>query len=378
MKVAFRTIRLSAPAAVLGVVLTLGAGHASAAHVACGDTITGDTRLDRGLADCPSNGIVIGADDVTLNLKGHRIDGDGTEFADCPEDENCDAGILIDGHDGVVIKNGSVRDFAAGALILRARDTRVRELSSSRNDLFGAFVVESPRTVVRDSSMSHNIAPDGDGIGLFGSDHSRILDSSIRDNPGPGIHVGDSAAALIKGNRLADNGPSMLIEADGGEVRRNRVGGGGGILVASGDGNVVARNSVHHAAESIAIENGSDNVVARNEVFDPLRRSGIRLGIGAPPIGGGHNVVRRNVVRGSDEDGFRVYEKDGQSVLRRNVAVGAKDDGFEVEGGKTKLAGNRATRNGDLGIDASTSVIDGGGNTARHNGDRRQCTNIAC
>jgi hypothetical protein len=35
-------------------------------------------------------------------------------------------------------------------------------------------------------------------------------------------------------------------------------------------------------------------------------------------------------------------------------------------------------RNGDLGIEAVRGVIDGGGNVARHNGDPRQCTNIAC
>jgi hypothetical protein len=39
---------------------------------------------------------------------------------------------------------------------------------------------------------------------------------------------------------------------------------------------------------------------------------------------------------------------------------------------------NRALRNHDLGIEPVRSVIDGGGNVARHNGDPRQCTNIAC
>ena len=44
----------------------------------CGDTITADTMLDGDLIDCPNHGIVIGADDITLDLNGHRIDGDGT------------------------------------------------------------------------------------------------------------------------------------------------------------------------------------------------------------------------------------------------------------------------------------------------------------
>ena len=57
--------------------LAFGAGQASANHVSCGDEITADTTLDSDLVNCENNGIVIGADDITLDLNGHRIDGDG-------------------------------------------------------------------------------------------------------------------------------------------------------------------------------------------------------------------------------------------------------------------------------------------------------------
>ena len=43
--------------------------QASAGHVSCGDTITTDTTLDSDLLDCPSNGIVIGAADITLDYR---------------------------------------------------------------------------------------------------------------------------------------------------------------------------------------------------------------------------------------------------------------------------------------------------------------------
>ena len=62
---------------VLGL-LTLNGAQAANTQPNCGDTITADTRLDGDLVDCPNNGIVIGADDITLDLNGHRIDGDGS------------------------------------------------------------------------------------------------------------------------------------------------------------------------------------------------------------------------------------------------------------------------------------------------------------
>ena len=359
-----------------GALTAFGASHASASHVSCGTTITTDTTLDSDLVDCPNNGVVIGADDITLDLNGHRSDGDGTEFADCPKNEFCDVGVLNDRHDGVKIKGGSTREFAVGVWLAGAAHSRVVDISSSKNVFFGAVVSKSSRSVVRDSSLSNNIAPEGDGIGLFDSDHLKIFGNSIKDNPGPGIHI-DATDNLVRQNRLARNGPSMLIDGDDNEVRHNRVVRGGGILVGAGDANVIVANRLSRADDALAVENGSGNLVARNVVTD-ARGYGIRLGIGNPSIGGGHNIVRRNVVKRSADDGLRVFAKDGHSRLRRNVAIRAGDDGFAIRNPTTRLVGNRALRNADLGIAAVHGVIDGGGNVGRHNGDRRQCTHIAC
>ena len=79
-------------AAVVGAFAFTG-GPALANHVSCGATIVADTTLDSDLVNCPNNGIVIGAEDITLDLNGHRIDGDGTPAAGCrPRREFCDIG----------------------------------------------------------------------------------------------------------------------------------------------------------------------------------------------------------------------------------------------------------------------------------------------
>jgi hypothetical protein len=68
---------------LVGVVALSGAEAAS--KVSCGDTITADITLHRNLVNCPNNGIVIGADNITLDLNGHTIDGDGRRVDSCPE-----------------------------------------------------------------------------------------------------------------------------------------------------------------------------------------------------------------------------------------------------------------------------------------------------
>jgi hypothetical protein len=104
---------------------------AAAAHLGCGDTITADATLDGDLVNCPNLGIVIGADDITLDLNGHRIDGDGAPATGCrPRRELCDVGVANGGHDGVTVLG----------------------ISSSRNRFFGIVLGGAARSVVRNSS----------------------------------------------------------------------------------------------------------------------------------------------------------------------------------------------------------------------------------
>ncbi len=370
--------RAVAPVLAVAGLMVLSAGEALANHVSCGDTITADTTLDSDLVNCPNNGVVIGADGITLDLNGRLIDGDGTEFAGCSQNEFCDGGVVNDGHDGVTVRQGSVRDFGTGVFVGRARHNRVLRISSSRNLFFGFLVSDAARSLVRGSSGNDNLAPDGDGMGLFGSHHVRILHNSFRRNP-LGLHVEDSTENSIRRNRISRNSDfGILMEANRNQVRRNRcVRNGACVLVGGGNRNVIARNRIRGGLAGIAVEKGRGNRVARN-VVRRARRNGIYLGLKNPTIGGANNVVRRNRVRGSGDDAFLVNEKDDHSLLRRNVAIGAGDDGFDVESRSTKLTRNRALRNADLGIEAVRGVIDGGGNIARNNGDRRQCTHIAC
>ena len=353
-------------------------GRAAAGTLSCGDTITVDTTLGSDLSDCPSNGLVIGADNITLDLNGHTIDGDNTLVDPCPDGEFCDVGVANDGHNGVRVTNGSVKEFAVGVFIVGSRGNQVVGVSSSGNAFFGFIVAGSARSVVRNSSGNDNVPPEGDGLALFGSHDIRVVDNTFRRN-GLGIHVEDSTDNVIRGNLISRNeGPGIFMQADRNQMRGNVCRHNGiCILVGPGSGNTIARNRVEGGVGGIGIEKGRHNLVLRN-VVTRTRKVGINLGIASPPIGGRSNVVRGNVVRGSGTDAFKVHKKDGHSVLKHNVARGAGDDGFSIRSRRARLTGNRAMGNDDLGIQAVPGVIDGGGNIARRNGDRRQCVNISC
>jgi parallel beta-helix repeat protein len=322
-------------ALAVGCCAALGASQASADHVGCGDVITADTTLDGDLLDCPNNGLVIGADDITLDLNGHRIDGDGTEFAGCGKDEFCDVGVLNRGHDGITVRDGSVRQFAVGVFVLRARDNRLRKLATVEDMFNGILLIRSAHGLIHRSTASRNgRTTDFPGLAMFESHDNRITHNTLsRNGDLPLILEGSNRNRLAHNKARGNPEGGMIIEGNRNEIVRNRlVRNGGGLLIT---------------------------IVSR----------------GGEAVG---NVIRRNVVRNPRVDGISVDEVPKRTVISRNLVVGAGRDGISVLSPATRLTRNRAVRNGHLGIKAVEGVTDGGGNRASGNGDPRQCLNVKC
>jgi len=370
--------------AVAGLMAFSDSKAAAVQQVSCGDTIAADTTLHHNLVNCPNNGIIIGADDVTLDLNYHTIDGDGTPNADCnDQNETCDVGVAIEGHDGDTVVHGSVRQFGDGVIVGTARHTRLLGVSSSRNQFSAIVVFDSTRGLVRNCSGNGSVAGVGQGMFLTFSHQIRILHNSFRNNADNGIGVFESTHNLIQGNLTSRNKgvAGIRIDSDRNRVRRNRSVRDGvfGIFV-DGKRNVIARNRVSqphlpgHREEGVAIEvdGGDRNVIARNSVRDT---EGDAISVIDRAVG---NVVRRNHTREAGEDGVHIGAKARDTHLRRNHARHSQDDGIDVKSRSTKLTRNEARCNVDLGIEAVRGVIDGGGNKASGNGDPRQCTHVVC
>ncbi len=122
MRIPFRlghAVLISAALALaLSLLIVSAAERALASPISCGDKITRDTTLHRDLVNCRSNGIVIGADGVRLDLNGHTIDGNGKLVASCQKKKIiCDDGVVSVGHSDVTVVGGLIRNFALGAFV---------------------------------------------------------------------------------------------------------------------------------------------------------------------------------------------------------------------------------------------------------------------
>jgi hypothetical protein len=107
-------VRVGIVGAIVAGLLGFGAVPALATHVSCGQVITKDTKLDNDLLDCPPNdessygaaAIVIGADDITLDLNGHTLHGGFRTLGTSTKGVSNEAG-----YDGVTVKNGTMTGY---------------------------------------------------------------------------------------------------------------------------------------------------------------------------------------------------------------------------------------------------------------------------
>ncbi|HWG73861.1 MAG TPA: right-handed parallel beta-helix repeat-containing protein [Acidimicrobiales bacterium] len=286
-----------AAVAALATMATVGLANPAAASqpvsVSCGQVITASTTLNGDVGPCPDNGIVIGANDVTLNLHGHRIFG-----TPAPGDG---AGVLVSARTGVRVENGAVSDFDGGIVIQGGKANTVRKIVASDN--IGSSGGPAPATLY------------GDGILLEGSIDNVIVDNVTNDNgPFSGIgliQVPDSdhtfpaqptTGNLIARNTVTDNiacrtGPfcdndGIRVEPQvaGNAIVDNQVTGNGldGIsLFVDSDNNVVAKNTVDNNGFNGAVPGDGIRVFASRNLID---RNSVR-----DNAAGGVSVGRRSI-----------------------------------------------------------------------------------
>jgi large repetitive protein len=383
--------------------------------VRCGQTLTSSTRLANSLIGCSGDGLVIGADNITVDLAGHSISGVNAARSE---------GIADDGHRGVRIENGTIANFflngvglrgaprsavsnltirkigagggendaSAGVLVKNSPNTLVTAntvtndvsafqsdgvdvLSSAgttvsgnriaNNAWNGMFVLDSPGTRVIGNALDGN---QNEGIEVnFGSDGTLLAGNHAGNNVSSGLVVGAVSGVRIEGNALTGNGESGLFMFDllNSRVSANRAGGNGvGIDLEGGQngstGNRIANNDTSHNAHAgvVVANSANDNVIVTNVS---------NANQGGPDDGGGIVLfaVTGNTVRGNVAN------------QNRDVGIGVFEDQPGDSTGNV-LTANVANFNRNHGISAVDGTVDGGGNIAHGNTPPPNCLGVSC
>ena len=277
---------------VLALWASLGpVSGAGAAVLACGQTITQNTVLENDVGPCPANlghGIIVGADNITLDLNGHQVLGTSGLIND-------GAGVYVFRRTGVTVKNGTVRNFDCGVAIeggsgntvsgVHAQDN-IGAVGASRCGE-GVAILSSQNNRVVSNRIVHN-GPFG-GIGVYtavNSEHNRTTSGVSRGN-------------LIDSNQVVDNNlprSAQINDADGIRIETQSV------------FNVITNNSVTGSGlDGISLFSfAPDNTVNYNSVqnngfLNPFRRNGDGIRV----VGGAvRSTVIGNRITGNAANGI--------------------------------------------------------------------------
>jgi parallel beta-helix repeat protein len=382
----------------------LAAAPAGAAPLACGDVITKDTSLHADLVDCPGDGLVIGADGITLDLNGHSVKGTGgSGGADAVYGDTENGVDNTAGHSDVTIENGSIEHFDVGVKLYEADSNHLTGLDLDRN-LAGALPVES------DGNLIEANHADGNSFGLYvyESDRNTIADNELTANSF-GMYPVESSDNLIERNSILHNyilGMQVTEDSNRNQIRDNVIheSNSVGLLVSDSTDNVVDGNQLtRHPTIGLIIADTQRTLVRRNTISSvgpnpsgssPPPFAGIWMTVENHEVALRRNsvtgyptgmvldgpqtrlVVSRNEVFGNSGDG--IFSRDSiVGLIDRNVVSRNGDDGIDVHDSHTKVVRNVAYSNGDYGIE-SVPGADGGGNRAWDNGNPAQCLNVVC
>ena len=192
---------------MLAVVCTLSlaaspaaARNPIAAH--CGDVVTQSIKLTDDLAGCPADGLIIGADNIAVDLNGHTLSA---------ADGNSATGILADGHRRIRVSNGTVTGFSSGIFLRGASESRIAGVRLSHNSDFGILLVESQTVELHANLVSHGDPAAADtGIQLFRSNQNEI-EGNILFGLGDGVSLAQSNDNRVESNSSSRNGSGVGV-----------------------------------------------------------------------------------------------------------------------------------------------------------------------
>lgn len=280
-------------------------GSAGAAHVAPCMTITGNTTLTGNVVGCTGHGIIIAADNITLDLNGYTVTGDNGEAEQ--------AGILFDDVEGSTVMNGTVTGFDAGVSIEGGGGNTVTGLTvaDNVNDMIETL---DPRTIIVNR--------------MTGPTPQQMLQiAAITCNYGDGITTLDSSNNTITGNTVTGNGPYSGIS-----------------LVGDSNGNTVSDNEVH---ENDLLNNGvtdgaGNDIFVNNTVGSPTR--GFHVPAGTP------GAIRPQSMCGATEIGTP-----GMGRGREVQSIGIRVEGPGAD--ENIVDSNTVTKGGLAGISIHSYVL---------------------
>ena len=295
-----------------------------------------DFTLTNDLVFSSGHGLIIGANDITIDGAGYKITGNKTVEScswitrDNPAADTSSHGILNSGYDNIVIKNLEIENFATGIYLHGTSQNKILNVtitdcaihdnglsdmtgSTSESVTHGIHAIFSRNIKITNNDIYNNEGTgedcDAGGNGIYirggGSesdhDYNLILNNKLHHNAKSGFWTNYKMDnSEIKNNELWENGNGQGIT----DLQR------GGIILRcrESNSNIIQNNTVHDNYGDGIFIGGNSNELIENTVENNIHH-GVNLG---RSDGSEHNILSCNIICSNQQyDICNVHENYG-------------------------------------------------------------------
>jgi len=206
---------------------TTGAAASAAptsTSLSCGQVITESVKLSSNL-ECSTDGIIAGADGITIDLNGFTISG--------PGGESSKVGIMLANNDNVQVTGGTVKNFQAGILNTGGSDNKVSKVTFTENQI-AIFNTGAKNTNIETNNMFSNSI----GVASHSSTGTKLHQNMLTDNQLAGVTLVNSAENVLDFNTITGsvNGVFLDGQSINNNVNTNTIVQNSGVDINNGNG----------------------------------------------------------------------------------------------------------------------------------------------
>ena len=174
--------------------------------LSCGQVIKQSVKLTANL-DCKTDGIIVGADGITIDLNGFTISG--------PGEKSSKVGIMFADNDDVTVQGpGTIKSFQAGALFSGGQDNKISRVTFTENEI-AIFETGSKNVVIEDNLLFGNSI----GVAAHSSSGSKLTTNLFKSNDLAGVTLVNSASNELSMNTIQGSVNGIFL--DGQSTKNN-------------------------------------------------------------------------------------------------------------------------------------------------------------
>jgi hypothetical protein len=204
---------------------TSAATDIPAKSLSCGEVIKESVKLSTNLV-CTGDGLIIGADGITVDLNGHSLEGPGPKSSKI--------GVMLATSSGVTLKGpGTISGYQAGTLDTGGQGNTITGINYDDNQI-AIFL-----TGAKDTDIERNMLTGNDiGMASHSASTTTFAKNMLDDNALAGVTLVNTADNKVDTNIIegSNNGVFADSQSTGNKITTNTIMHNTGVDVNNGNG----------------------------------------------------------------------------------------------------------------------------------------------